>query len=416
MPRLKILIHSCLYLLGNLIPKRRNLWLFGAWFGQRYCDNPRALFELALQSPGIEAVWISRNRELCRQLQARNLPAAYFLSPRGLWLQLRAGAIIYTHAHFAEFYHALIGRQTRRIQTWHGTPLKMIGRDDRFARQTQNLPLYLQDHCDLMLACGEPDQQIFRRAFNVRAEDVVITGYPRNDALARMPAAQARPPRRLLYMPTFRGQPGSEFPLLDLQHFPLQQIEQQLARCQASLHIRLHPVQTLSAHRRQQLQACTRIQLLEGPEDIYQLLQDFDALITDYSSIYFDFLLSGRPVYLLPIDQQHYLRNDREFYYDYREITPSEPQHSWPALLDYIFTASYPQERHQQLCQRMHQFHDDRASERALALIRQRVLQERPAVQLRHSRQPYRLSPLLRLYRRRLRQLQRPAASRQRTQ
>lgn len=56
--------------------------------------------------------------------------------------------------------------------------------------------------------------------------------------------------------------------------------------------------------------------------DIYPALNLFDALITDYSSIYFDFLLLDRPIIFFPYDMENYICNDRSLLFDYKTMAP----------------------------------------------------------------------------------------------
>jgi CDP-glycerol glycerophosphotransferase (TagB/SpsB family) len=73
---------------------------------------------------------------------------------------------------------------------------------------------------------------------------------------------------------------------------------------------------------------------LEG--DIYPLLPLTDFLITDYSSIYIDYLLTNKPIIFLDYDFQSYIEVDREFYYSYKEVTPGPKVSFWNDLVTVI--------------------------------------------------------------------------------
>ena len=58
-----------------------------------------------------------------------------------------------------------------------------------------------------------------------------------------------------------------------------------------------------------------------------------DILITDYSSVYFDFLLLDRPVIFTPFDIKEYINKDRQLYYDYDKVTPGPRCNNWNEVL-----------------------------------------------------------------------------------
>jgi CDP-glycerol glycerophosphotransferase (TagB/SpsB family) len=79
--------------------------------------------------------------------------------------------------------------------------------------------------------------------------------------------------------------------------------------------------------------------------DIYPLLAHADALVTDYSSIYMDYLLLDRPVLFLIPDGDSYMRNDRQVQFDLTEMMPGPIAASWPELLESL-EAQWAQDSH----------------------------------------------------------------------
>jgi CDP-glycerol glycerophosphotransferase (TagB/SpsB family) len=184
-------VGNLVYALASVLPRDERLWLFGAWNGRKYLDNPKYIYEFVLADfPDVRAVWICKDSGLHRTLLAAGRPAVLAWSPRGIWYQLRASVVVFTHSASWEFAACLLGHRVKRVQTWHGIPIKKIGYDDqrfgdarRKARLTTLVSWYEDDRCDLVLAASETEAQKLAGAFNVRAADVRITGYPRNDAI-----------------------------------------------------------------------------------------------------------------------------------------------------------------------------------------------------------------------------------------
>lgn len=360
------------YFFSCIIPKQKNLYLYSSWFGKSFSDNPKYLFLHAARQKNNKIYWITKSKVLYKELLSKEIQVVYAASPRGAWLQMRANAIVFSHSHCSEFYPFFIGRKTKRIQAWHGAPLKKIADDDSYSRRndvrhrvSKILFPYLTERFDLIFAMGDPDRVIFARAFATSLNNVRVTGYPRNDALRISKSISSAPPRNLLYMPTFRGTPGSDFELLEMPHFDIKVVDDFLSKHQCSLDIKLHPVQSISAKTKLSIANSRNIKLISNNEDIYSLTSNYEGLITDYSSIFFDALLTGIKIYMLPIDRDFYLANDRELYYDYEDVCPSRPASSWNELLEYIFTEIYPVERYAALRSRFHRFTDTNSTERA---------------------------------------------------
>ncbi|MCZ8167490.1 CDP-glycerol glycerophosphotransferase family protein [Silanimonas sp.] len=375
------------WLVISCVPRRRELWLFGAWNGRKFIDNPKYIYREALtRHPEIQAMWVAKDQRLFEDMRRRGLPVVLARSPRGVWAQLRAGAVIFTHSAEWDFDALWLGWPVRRIQTWHGMPIKRIGYDNDKdwqpqlrARITTLLWPYRNDRAHLILAAADVDAVTYRRAFNVEPQDVVLTGYPRNDLLAASRSLTSRRDRlRVIYMPTLRGTPGSAFPLLSEGGFDFQTVDLELARLGIDLFIKAHPVQRFCEADEGHFAAARHIYRHTGESDIYEELGDFDALITDYSGIYFDFLLTERPIIMAPFDLNQYLSSDRGLYFQYDDICPDSPCVDWKTVLQRLASlrekiGKPPHERYRALLNRFHRYTDDGSSARAISAIKLRV-------------------------------------------
>ena len=171
-------------------------------------------------------------------------------------------------------------------------------------------------------------EHLFATSFG--AKDTWETGYPRNDVLLRAPArhdllgsdpqlmgkvrALGKENRIGVYAPTFRDDQGDPF-----RHgaLDLNALSTFLTRRKIHLLIKMH--QFSNAYGSVQW---PNLHFLPNELDVYPLLRLADFMITDYSSIYTDYLLLNRPVLFFPYDQDDYSKRLREFQFDYDDMTP----------------------------------------------------------------------------------------------
>jgi len=102
--------------------------------------------------------------------------------------------------------------------------------------------------------------------------------------------------------------------------------------------------------------------------DVAEVLANTDILITDYSSVFFDYLLTDNPIIFAPFDYEKYLTKDRELYYDYDEVTPGPKCKNWAEVLEWVFkfkdnSELYKDER-KKVKDRFHKYHDNKSCDR----------------------------------------------------
>jgi CDP-glycerol glycerophosphotransferase len=218
------------------------------------------------------------------------------------------------------------------LQTWHGTPLKRIGFDigrPQFASGTAYLEHLAQDVAkwDLLLSQNAFSTPVLRRAFRFGGE-ICEFGYPRNDLLLRGGDRAARLRARLgipagkrivLYAPTWRD---NQFYASGRYRFDLRIDLDRAGRALGSDHVLL-----IRGHH--QLAADTRAAVRPGfalnvtaYPDISDLLLITDVLVTDYSSVMFDFAVTGRPMLFFTYDLALYRDQLRGFCLDLEAEAP----------------------------------------------------------------------------------------------
>jgi CDP-glycerol glycerophosphotransferase len=222
----------------------------------------------------------------------------------------------------------------RYVQTWHGTPLKHLGYDigvPKFASGVGYFDFLAGDvaQWDLLLSPNPFSTPIMAQAFRFTGE-ICESGYPRNDVLladgATGRAAEVR--RRLglpagkrvvLYVPTWRDDQhdASGAYRLDFR-LDLAAAARQLADDYVLL-IRGHHLMAAGIPA---LPWPGFARDVTGYPDIADLLLVTDVLITDYSSVMFDFAPTGRPMLFFTYDLEQYRDELRGFYFDFVACAP----------------------------------------------------------------------------------------------
>ncbi len=287
-----------------IAPKKGNLIIFGNTYG--YQDNPKYLFEYCMKNcPELNCIWIYKNppEDIPSQYKEQFL---YSYSFKGLRYQLQSKINIVT-CGFGDISRFSIFN-TINIQLWHGTPLKKIILDDNsynFLLTRQLYKFYLRFY-KYIISPSDIISTIFARAFNLNKESIIQSGYPRADVILNH--VEPSPGKSILYAPTWRqnhirGQNPIDTILTT-------DFIEELQGLGYSLTISLHPkdMELLSND------VLNEIDIIES--DINIGLPKYDILVTDYSSICFDFALLGRPVLFYCHDLETY-QQDRGLYDHY---------------------------------------------------------------------------------------------------
>lgn len=334
---MKLFAQLVVYFLASLVPKNKRVWIFGAWFGKNYSDNSRALFEYAIKNNNSinKYYWVYKNRELEKFIPCNGV---YAYSIKGIILQARAGVCVMSQDK-DDFIRPLISSRAIKVQLWHGFPIKKIGRHARkkknnkvleFLALKKNLLLELifpfsSNKYDLVIASGEFDAEIFKEAFDVNKSNVCVTGYPRNDIIVKKQKTNVI---KIIYMPTFRGVANSGFDLFHQYGWNSDGICKSLDEINAVMHIRFHPVHKISEVDKKILNN-GRVSVIEGEWDANANISSYDILVTDYSSVYADYILVGGKIVLAQFDLDEYVRSSRDCYINFAGLKANLKINSW---------------------------------------------------------------------------------------
>ncbi|MBA6336422.1 CDP-glycerol glycerophosphotransferase family protein [Colwellia sp. BRX8-7] len=338
---IKLFIFSC----AQLVPKKKDLWVFGAWYGQRYSDNPKAFFEYINENQKhIKAVWITKDQAIVDQLRENGHIAYLDKGYSGLWMQLRAEFAFVCQSLHDDLYPACISKKTKVVNLWHGLPLKKI-MYDVFGEQTVEknivgrlfdfLSPYERIRNDYLLATSTETQNTLSKAFRLPKDRVIITGFPRNDVFLKEKKKAIKSVYKCIYMPTFRGGIGTECDLFAQYGFDVEQIDGTLKENNIDLVLRMHPVNKPPEYLINAIKNSSHI-TIDSTADIFDSIADYDCMITDYSGGYFDFMLTGKPILFAPFDLEKYKQQERDLYYKYEDVTIGPYSYSWPELITRI--------------------------------------------------------------------------------
>lgn len=372
-----------LTLLANVIvPKDTSLWVFRSL--PPYVGNAKALYEyLRERAPAVRCVWFVRDRRSAQILQARAIQAVVEGSVEALWLFLRADTFVVTHGGF----DTPRVRRQRVVNLWHGMPLKSI---EEFlpSRVRWESPLkgrLRRGPRDVMIATSGLTRALLAAAFGLPPRQVRVINQPRTDRLIRrnprvrewmVSTSGAAPDERFVVMlPTYR-QGGS---VLDGQKINrvLEEgqgwdaIQAALEGSRSHLFLKLHPSEPEGltrppAHSR--IHVVTDTELLQADVDLYDLLAWSDLLVTDYSSVFIDYLMLDRPIvfYVPDLNDYHAIRN---FLLEPYEFWTPGPKATTMADLARELQKSLSgvdiyKEHRQRLVRILHRYVDDRGTAR----------------------------------------------------
>jgi CDP-glycerol glycerophosphotransferase (TagB/SpsB family) len=345
--------------IAALVPKRRD-WVavIGRQHGM-FLDNAKYFFiEAASVRKELDIRFISEHPGAIGAISGHGLRALYYPRLESIWFLLRCGCVIVDSMDWARHFRRFLLIRARAVQLWHGVGFKRIERD-RWRHETGRarwastswifalrMLLYringrLVRYAAVCCTSRFYRDEVFAPAFD--AQHFPITGYPRNafgrikdrgnrlvwynadsGVSSRLRDWADQGQKIVVVAPTFRDS-GAAPMMLDPAT-----IEALDVFCEAhgfEFVFKLHP----SEPHANQI-AGTHLHVCGAASDLYPLLAHADALITDYSSIYMDFLLLDRPVLFLIFDDS-YAKQDRQTQFDIGDMTPGPRTASWSELL-----------------------------------------------------------------------------------
>jgi len=318
------LILFILSLLNTMVPKSQNKNIFIS--SPDFSDNSFALFKYMLENyQNRQYIWLVDNindrllyifmmkayinvpDDVCNQVKILDKKSLL-----GMWVFVRSKYVFFTHG----FYTGIsLPKSQIRVNLWHGMPLKAIG--------------YLNKHGDnrtipqgsYTIATSPKFQEIMSNVFDMHKNKVLITGQPRYDllrdkqtCLSKFGVDKEKYDKIIFWAPTYRAsldgkiKDGGNFSLnLNL----LENLNQYAIQKNVYFVIKLHPMDTLN---REKFEKFSHVGIIKNEDmlkkscQLFSLLKEVDILVTDFSSIYIDFLLLDRPILFFISDFSQYMK------------------------------------------------------------------------------------------------------------
>lgn len=369
-------------------PKYRHWWAFPVCaFTGVFSGNERALFEEVKNDPSIHKVVLTLDKPVA--VDGADVDIVPLESARGQHLLMRCGNIFIKHSPKRNLLYPIAFDLHNIINLWHGIPFKRIGYASLDMQHRRQAIAHEHAQCRAVICSSKVDALAMTASFfPLTYRDVWLTGLPRNDFILRdfdrLPADLRAEGARLydmvadrrlvLFMPTFRNAQEDAYYRFSAEEIGW--LEEWLVRNNAVLGVREHMADSARTFT-QALQGVDTIALDHGdfpnPEILYR---HSAALITDYSSCFIDYMLTGKPAVSFAYDHERYAAIERGAFYDLDDVFPGPVCRTFTqfkAALQNLFNQPSPEDEMALKWKRRMFFDyvDDRNSARVVAKVAQ---------------------------------------------
>ncbi|MFB6469124.1 CDP-glycerol glycerophosphotransferase family protein [Cytobacillus sp. Hz8] len=362
----------------KILPVDENLILFESGVGKQYSDSPRYIYEEIIRRKlPFKKVWVYDKAQRFQDpntiiIKRLGIKYYYYLAKAKYWVN---------NQNFPTYIKKR--PQTTYLQTWHGTPLKKMlfdienvqGRSDDYVERVYGAT----KSWDYLVSPSPYATEAFKSAFHYEG-NILEMGYPRNDLFYRKDnirvAYKTRKALRILttkkvilYAPTFRDNQtkgGANKFSFDI-NMDLERMKEELGE-EYVLLLRMHVVIKNKIKIPEEYQDFV-MDVSKYP-DIQELYLISDILITDYSSVMFDFANSKKPILFFTYDLEFYRDELRGFYFDLENEAPGPMLKTTEDIIHTVQTIDQVQkdyhEKYHQFYQKFCKLEDGHATDRVI--------------------------------------------------
>lgn len=372
--KLKNFLINCIFpafsVVNKIVPKEHKSILI-------YCanddlnDNSEALYKYLIENRYFQEYKIFCSLNNYRSYTSPALGKVKFISAyAGVWRYMKSGYVFYSMGK-------LPIKPTEKqmvINLWHGIPCKSIG---KLSHLNNGKEFYFSYIC----ASSEFYRPIMAKAFGCPEENVCICGEPKTDRLYAVQKIESKN-KIVLWTPTFRqseylgyndSQSSSLLPLIDDTDW--EELNEVAKSINIKIIVKLHGAQNINSFTEKlysNLEIYSDNAFHRYGYNLYDFLAQSDALLTDYSSVYLEYLLMNRPIGFTLNDIDDY-KDTRGFVFENPlNYMPGEKIYNKSDLFQYLEDIAecrdpYADER-VRVCNLVHQYKDGRSCERILSI------------------------------------------------
>ena len=325
-----LLYHTSRLFNGNIDEK---LIVLGGANGKAFMGNTKYLYFYLRDNTDYKLYYFVKSKVLQKELSELGINTIYAYSLDAIKILRKARVIFVTHGYF-DILPVKLSPRTIAIQTWHGADIKIIGKHPYMSKYIKSkkstlagVKLREAQFFNYILTPSESEKpiKIIQDVFKFPPERILSIGYPRNDILFTKDSnlfvklktnydIDDKINRIILYAPTYREKFTTKDPFNKNDILKLNKL------CEET-----NTVFLMKAHINEEivsLENLDYISTVRKDADIQELLLISDILITDYSSVYCDYLLLNRPILIYAYDYDEYISQRGIFYDHLEEISP----------------------------------------------------------------------------------------------
>lgn len=373
----------------HFIQVDENTVLFLSFHGRNCADNPKAIYEFMRknnQFKNYKFIWALRHQEnildsdvekKTKVIKYLSLSFFYYLAKSKYWI-FNCKTYPFMRKKENQIY----------LQTWHGTPLKRLGHDinvssdTKFYRSGLSVEEMKSTYDDdvskytYMISPNSFCTEVFQSAFRINRERLIETGYPRNDILTNATDVMKQKIRDkyqildgkkiILYAPTWRDNSFTAAGYTFELKADFCKWKEVLGEEYVVL-FKPHYLIINQYENREELKGF--LFNIDPTDEISDLYLISDILITDYSSVFFDYAILKRPIYFYMYDIDSYREELRGFYIDINKDLPGKIYEQEDTMLTDIVAGVYDYGKLESFNAYFNEHEDGKASERVIDIV-----------------------------------------------
>ena len=383
---LKNILSLLLFNVSRLFPRDKNLWVFGT--GKNPNESQRYLYEyIKRKHPEIRCVWIVKKKEHLEYTKKIADEAYYHRTVKAIKYMLRARVFLTSYGTDGFGVFHLHGGAIM-VRLFHYIPIKAPNRNLKMKlyKFRNFLEILSGERADIAVASSEYDKRFIECQYGDLVKEIVITGKPKSDIffekidrdklIKKWIGSDITFSKVICYLPSHRinkEKSDIEINMHLRDDWNEDEMEKFLEENNAILIIKKHP----SYHKENEsLKKGKRIIHLPTITNTQDILRASDILITDYSTVFVDYLLLDRPIIFTPFDLDHFKRV-RGFFFDYERMAPGPKVTTFKSIIKEIDTYIKNPEKDGELRRSIrrifYKYIDNKSCERVTAEILKRL-------------------------------------------